>query len=208
MKRRSSQGITLQELLVTMVIAGILATLAGGSLDPQIDRQNLKAAQQTVAQALKTAQQLARTGNRSVTVDFYPQSYNRTPALVNQIRICSNPDASFSCDSPNWTASGEVIRQQFKLPNRILLRRASQTDPVAQQRGSVTFDNFGGVTAGANLTVFLSLSNLPSSSLESNVASTATLDTAFETALSDVNTGAGYNAVTIASLLGKVRIIP
>jgi prepilin-type N-terminal cleavage/methylation domain-containing protein len=104
MMRRDVHGFSLIELLVVVVIAGILATVAGASIAGQVQQQNLSLAQQNVVQAIRNTRQLAISQSRFFTIDF-------PTAPANTIRIY---------DGNDWATA--TIQQQQILPDSINMR--------------------------------------------------------------------------------------
>lgn len=73
---KNSRGFTLLEIMLTVIIIGILSTLAMPSLREIVGMQNLRGAARTLASDLRMAQQDAVAGNRHVTVLFNPDPLN------------------------------------------------------------------------------------------------------------------------------------
>jgi prepilin-type N-terminal cleavage/methylation domain-containing protein len=71
---RAPKGFTAIELVVTIVIAGILASLAVASFGPLLANRRLREASQQVEQVIRKAQQLARTKDRTTYIRFNPVS--------------------------------------------------------------------------------------------------------------------------------------
>ena len=116
---RKSTGFSLIELLVVVVIAGILATIAGASIAGQIQQQNLSLAQQEVAQAIRNARQLALSKSRFFTIEFLV-----TPQ--NQLRIYEGTD---------WNTA--VLKQEQTLPNNINMQTSGSAKTTFNFRGEL-----------------------------------------------------------------------
>jgi prepilin-type N-terminal cleavage/methylation domain-containing protein len=67
---RVLKGFTSIELVVTIVIAGILTSIAVASVGPLLEDRRLRGAAQQVEQTIRKAQQLARTKDQTTYVQF------------------------------------------------------------------------------------------------------------------------------------------
>ncbi len=79
--RNKERGFTLTEMLVTVIVAGILAAITGPSLVGLINRNQVKEAQRQVEMALKEAQRQAMRRGKScqVTINSTSKTLSANP---------------------------------------------------------------------------------------------------------------------------------
>jgi prepilin-type N-terminal cleavage/methylation domain-containing protein len=116
---RNVRGFSLIELLVVVVIAGILATVAGASIAGQVQQQNLGLAQQDVAQSIRNTRQLALSKSRFFTIEFLV-------APQNKLRIYEGND---------WDTA--VLKQEQNLPNNINMQTSGAPTTTFNFRGEL-----------------------------------------------------------------------
>jgi prepilin-type N-terminal cleavage/methylation domain-containing protein len=93
---RAHKGFTAIELLVTIVIAGILTSIAVASLGPLLEDRRMREAAQQVEQTIRKAQQLARTKDQTTYVQFNnPGATSKTFTLLAG-KPCSAVPPTFS----------------------------------------------------------------------------------------------------------------
>ncbi|WP_218082543.1 pilus assembly FimT family protein [Anthocerotibacter panamensis] len=204
--KRAPIGVSLPELLITVIIAGILATLALPNIGAQIENQSLKEGQQRVQQALRDARQLAITQTRTISVQFF--DFNGGPATTlgppNTIRICE----ATSCTGAAWAAS--PFQQEITLPQSIEIRRVSIFDGSGictfSSQGSIPVQSLssqGSIPVQPLGTIYLRRTSAP---LVPAIEAGG-LTPAQENLIASPDQGAGYSAVVISTLLGKIRSI-
>jgi prepilin-type N-terminal cleavage/methylation domain-containing protein len=72
MMRRKNNGFTLIEMLITVSMAGILATITTASIQPQLQKRRLIEGSQQIEQIIRKAQQTAITRARTTYIRFSP----------------------------------------------------------------------------------------------------------------------------------------
>jgi prepilin-type N-terminal cleavage/methylation domain-containing protein len=76
--RRTNDGFTLTEALVTITMIGIMASISVASLQPLQQKQRLGQATQQVEQAIRKAQQTAIARSQRVYIEFNPDNTSYT----------------------------------------------------------------------------------------------------------------------------------
>jgi prepilin-type N-terminal cleavage/methylation domain-containing protein len=127
---RAPKGFTSIELVVTIVIAGILSSLAVASLGPLLANRRLREAAQQVEQVIRKAQQLARTRDQITYVSF--DSPGNTYTL-----FAGNPCSAV----PSTPTNTDTLGQNMQIPSTTL----NFTCPVsgAPRQNIIAFDNRG-----------------------------------------------------------------
>lgn len=88
--RKGDQGFTLLEVLVTVLVLGILSSIAAPSWLAFINNQRVRTVNDRVLQSLRSAQSEAKRTKRDVTVTFYTTS--STPSVdPPRVEIDTNP---------------------------------------------------------------------------------------------------------------------
>lgn len=88
--RKGDQGFTLLEVLVTVLVLGILSSIAAPSWLAFINNQRVRTVNDRVLQSLRSAQSEAKRTKRDVTVTFYTSS--STPSVdPPRVEIDTNP---------------------------------------------------------------------------------------------------------------------
>jgi prepilin-type N-terminal cleavage/methylation domain-containing protein len=139
---RAPKGFTAIELVVTIVIAGILSSLAVASLGPLLANRRLREASQQVEQVIRKAQQLARTKDQTTYVRF------------------DNPGNTYTlftgkpCGAAPTSSNTDTLGQNMQIPNTAFntFNYGTCTSGPANgvpQRNIIAFDNRGNL---ANVT--------------------------------------------------------
>jgi len=142
-------GFTLIEIMVTLLIVGILSTIATPSWVAFSNRQRVNAANDAVLRALQEAQRQARSKKLSYSVSFL-SAQNQVP------KVAVYPEGTvLAATDPRWTALGEDIALQ---PGQVSLysnidaanpnQKVAETTLATSER-RITFDYTGALTIGA-----------------------------------------------------------
>ncbi len=141
--RKGDQGFTLLELIVTVLVLGILSSIAAPSWLAFINNQRVRTVNDRVLQSLRSAQSEAKRSKRDITVTFYTSS--STPSFdPPRVEIDTNPaetDKSKKEIRIETFSSGGEIK-----PRTIALSTNATTSGDADlPLGSLIFDYQGNV---------------------------------------------------------------
>lgn len=162
--RTKDRGFTLLEMLVTIIIAGVLAAITAPSLVGLLNRNQVKEAQRQVASALKEAQRQAIRRGKSctVTIDTTTKNISSTDGcLISQrevgastlvggdkisLKASSNPlTIAFSHKGTTSSDAVIVIDSSFSSDKKCVA--------IADGLGTVRTGNYtGNVATGATFT--------------------------------------------------------
>jgi len=107
--RKGDRGFTLLEVLVTVLVLGILSSIAAPSWLAFINNQRVRTVNDRVFQSLRSAQSEAKRSKRDVTVTF-DLSADPPTATVNTV-----PPQTPPLQTVTFDAGGEVKKGQVKL---------------------------------------------------------------------------------------------
>jgi prepilin-type N-terminal cleavage/methylation domain-containing protein len=85
---RDPKGFTAIEIAVTLVIAGILTSIAVASLGPLLQNRRMREASEQIEQAIRKAQQLARTKDQTTYIRFNPPNQSSTTYTLFEGKPC------------------------------------------------------------------------------------------------------------------------
>ncbi|PHX55383.1 transcriptional regulator [Tychonema bourrellyi FEM_GT703] len=136
--RKGDQGFTLLEVLVTVLVLGILSSIAAPSWLAFINNQRVRTVNDRVLQSLRSAQSEAKRTKRDVTVTFYTSS--STPSVdPPRVEIDTNP-------AETDTSKKEIRKETFSSGGEIKPGTIALTvnQPAASTpANSITFDYQG-----------------------------------------------------------------
>jgi len=140
--RKSDRGFTLLEVLVTVLVLGILSSIAAPSWLAFINNQRVRTVNDRVFQSLRSAQSEAKRSKRDVIITFDPSADPPT-AIVNTVPAQTPPLQTVTFD-----AGGEVKKGQVKLSTKIKTAPNS-VNPTPLTPNSITFDYQGNLAPGS-----------------------------------------------------------
>src|SRR6476620_5645927 len=103
--RKSDGGFTLLEVLVTVLVLGILSSIAAPSWLAFINRQRVRTVNDRVLQSLRTAQSEAKRTKRDVTIEFNTKT--STPP-VDPPTVTFTPPLATGGSRQTLNAGGEI----------------------------------------------------------------------------------------------------
>jgi prepilin-type N-terminal cleavage/methylation domain-containing protein len=143
--RKGDAGFTLLELIVTVLVLGILASIAAPSWLAFINNQRVRTVNDRVLQSLRSAQSEAKRTKRDVTITF-KYDPNATPAIDPPIvEIDTNPaepdTTKKEIRKETFSSGGEIKRGTITL----LTNATAYTDGYSVPANSIVFDYQGNV---------------------------------------------------------------
>ncbi len=133
--RKGDQGFTLLELIVTVLVLGILSSIAAPSWLAFINNQRVRTVNDRVLQSLRSAQSEAKRTKRDITVTFNPTPATDPPTVT----IDTNP-------AEPEPSKKEIRKEIFSSGGEIKPRTIALTvnQPAASTpANSITFDYQG-----------------------------------------------------------------
>jgi len=142
--RKGDGGFTLLEVLVTVLVLGILSSIAAPSWLAFINRQRVRTVNDRVLQSLRTAQSEAKRSKRDVTVTFYTSS--STPSVdPPRVEIDTNPaepdPLKKEIRKETLSSGGEIKPRTIAISTNA----TAYTDGYAVPVNSIVFDYKGNV---------------------------------------------------------------
>lgn len=115
-----SKGFTMLEVILTVIILGILTSLAVPSINSIIGMQNMKTAGRTLVSELRSAQQNAVSSNTHVTVLLNPDPLNTYSAGAGSIKHLPEGVRIISTDFTNnafrFSPTGSLVETGGEIP--------------------------------------------------------------------------------------------
>ena len=142
--RKSDQGFTLLEVLVTVLVLGILSSIAAPSWLAFINNQRVRTVNDRVLQSLRSAQSEAKRTKRDVTVTFDTPVASVPKVTISLTDTTTNPpiQTALTTTPPIQTVTfdggGEIK------PGTIVLATQANADKTIK---SITFNYQGNITS-------------------------------------------------------------
>ena len=142
--RKGDQGFTLLEVLVTVLVLGILSSIAAPSWLAFINNQRVRTVNDRVLQSLRSAQSEAKRTKRDVTITFYTSS--STPSVdPPRVEIDTNPaepdPLKKEIRKETFSSGGEIKPRTIALSTNA----TAYTDGYLVPANSIVFDYQGNV---------------------------------------------------------------
>ncbi|WP_218080335.1 prepilin-type N-terminal cleavage/methylation domain-containing protein [Anthocerotibacter panamensis] len=154
---RRSQGFTLIEMLITVVVVGVLASLTSLALIPTIQRNQLNAATDQLAQALVRAQQQAETRSRSYIFQFDTVSTAGIPTTPVRYRFYDTALTVAQIAAEPWQnlPTGVYFGTAATFGANPEAQTLFPVDTLGPQYRSLTFDETGAANVTGRITLSL-----------------------------------------------------
>lgn len=140
--RKGDQGFTLLEVLVTVLVLGILSSIAAPSWLAFINNQRVRTVNDRVLQSLRSAQSEAKRSKRDIIITFSATPVDPPTATVNTV-----PPQTPPLQTVTFDAGGEVKKGQITLSTKI--GPVNPANPVPATPNSITFDYQGNLAPGS-----------------------------------------------------------
>jgi prepilin-type N-terminal cleavage/methylation domain-containing protein len=131
--RKGDQGFTLLELIVTVLVLGILSSIAAPSWLAFINNQRVRTVNDRVLQSLRSAQSEAKRTKRDVKITF--------DTTVDPPKIDFEPPLATGGKTQTLNAGGEIKPGTLSLT-------FNKPDPTDSKKSSLVFDYQGNLTTG------------------------------------------------------------